>query len=284
MKTTPPSKIIVCLFVLISLLITTSCSLRGTALRFADTLLLYQINKVLNLSDEQEEYLEPKIDEWIKWLKQEKLSNVIQLLEDVCTAWENGIDLKEQKELLHSMRQLTQDFSKRLQPDLIPLLTMLSDKQIASLTLSLKKSNKRFEKLAYSKDFARDQYKQIEARLEKLYGGASHKQIQQVLTFSTTQKDALAYLKQRQATQKFSINLLREGRNDRDKMFQLTSLLFTDPAQLRPKNLQDEYRNIMKLWRSAWIKTDQLMTQKQRQYAIELVKDLISDLEAWQKQ
>ena len=64
-------KIITCA-TLILLIVPSGCSMRKTAILFADTIILFQFDKIFDLTDRQEEYLKKKIDDWLNWIKLKK--------------------------------------------------------------------------------------------------------------------------------------------------------------------------------------------------------------------
>ena len=54
-------------------IVSNGCSFRNLALKFADSLILIQIDRMFELTAEQEDYLEPKTEEFVEWFKKEKV-------------------------------------------------------------------------------------------------------------------------------------------------------------------------------------------------------------------
>ena len=56
----------------VSILSFVGCSLRSTALKFADTIVQYQIDQAFDLTDDQNKVVEPAIEDLIDWIKKAK--------------------------------------------------------------------------------------------------------------------------------------------------------------------------------------------------------------------
>ena len=253
--------------------------MRKTAILFADTIILFQFDKIFDLTDRQEEYLKKKIDDWLNWIKTEKKSDIRNTLFYIRKSSLDGIDPAEQKEIRYRLKSLMRSLAHKIKPDLIPFLKSLSDKQIQTFAEYLSESNDDIRELAESKDYKREKCEQLEERLEKLYGFVNKDQLTRIYNFSATQEHTKKYLNQKIISQEFSLEMLRQGREDPIKMSNLIQWFLTSPKLLRPKTFINQYETLSAAWRDSMSKTNLLMNKKQRKNFTQNIDDLINDLD-----
>jgi hypothetical protein len=265
----------------ISILTFVGCSLRSTALKYSDSLIMYQLDQMFDLSDKQEEYLEPRVKGWIEWLKMIKKEDLIKVLSYAQSSWGNGLDKSEYEKIRAGFRSFFTDFSAKINPEITQFLKGLSDKQLLHFSEYLAESNEDYEELADSKEFEQDRRDQLRDRLENFYGEVTEAQIAKVVSYTRGQDEVVAYLKQREISQAYSLDLLKKGRSDPKIISELVGHMFTAPEELRPKKYRKEYRSLGKSWNSLWVNTDLVMTSEQRKHAQKVISDFISDLKEW---
>lgn len=260
-----------------------ACSLRSTALKFSDSLILFQIDKMFDLTEEQEQYLEPKIEKFVNWLKVEKSNNVISSLEALRKNLKDGLNKEEYLQVRRSFKAVLVESKQFLKSDFLWLMKSLSDEQLKHFSNFLSETNEDIEERLGSNDFESDQLEKIKERTERIYGELTSGQDKELLKLVRSKKDLEAYLTQREVSQRFVLEKIRIGRQYPELHTEVFEALISSPENLRPKEYIEEYLIMSKHWNTIWVETDKIMNDSQRKHAQSFVSDLIADLLDWSK-
>ena len=266
----------------VSILAFVGCSLRSTALKFADTIFQYQIDQAFDLNDDQNKVVEPAIADLIDWIKNNKKESIIKLLRMISSlSKKDRLDTADVEKIRIEARQLLSEVGGKLAPVFEEIIPTLSDKQLKQFSDYMTESNERFDEMLASDDFEAERKEELENRLENIYGDITPDQLNNTVAHTLDKKRFKAYLKQRKISQKYCLEKLRSLRKRPSGIKVFVTNLFLYPENLRPIEHKLEYLELRKKWNSFWVKSDSIMTKKQRIHAKEVIEDLIADIQNW---
>ena len=260
----------------------TGCSFRNLALKFADSLILIQIDRMFELTAEQEDYLEPKTEEFVEWFKKEKVPLFINELDYMEKSVLDGVSKEENTRFMTFVRTQLISIGQYLAPTAKTFLSSLSDSQIKHFSEYMTESNDRYVEVIESDDFVEKRSDDLRDRMETFYGDITDEQMAKIVKLTQTKDEVRTYLAQREVSQTFCLDLIVKGRKNPEKLDYLLKYLFEDPTYLRPESYREAYTELRQSWETRGMKIDSVLTSKQRKNLSLFVKNIKQDLKDWE--
>ena len=131
-------------FLLLTLLLLSSCSKTQIAYRFSDWFLLERVDRYFQITHSQEEFLEEKLEHLLSWHRTHELPDIIVTLTEFHKRYQDGLDPEDLDWLADDDRRYFRRFFLKAVPDFSRFLTTLDESQIRHLNTQLEKKNEFF--------------------------------------------------------------------------------------------------------------------------------------------
>ena len=273
------------LIVLVGVLLITACSSKF-AYKNLDWLVYWYIDDYIELNDAQEATFDKYLKEWLRWHKEQELtqyhSQLTALREDV-----QSDNLSYEVIEQHVIRVGTHWDRLRVElaPQLADMAVTLTDEQVIMLFAAFEKENQEEEE-ELNEYAGRTAKENMERRIERLVESIESR----VGDLSAEQLDIVeSYGVQLQATGQFWIDYRRNSQQAARKLFasRATNPNFVEDLRnlmVQPDNYRDpQYKQAREENRHVWVtmvvKLADTLTVKQRNELIENIDDVIEDVE-----
>jgi len=272
------------LYILIAILFLTGCSAKF-AYRNIDWLVYWYLDEYIELTDEQQDVFEVKLNKWLDWHKQNELPKYVSQLDLLA---QDIIDQNISAQRIDYHRDEARAHWVRLRayitPDLVQMAPMLSPEQITYLFAALEKENlERQEELdENAQDSANerteDRLKRTLKETKRWLGKLTTEQETMIEnTLPQFHSNGTLWLEYRRAYQ----NQLRAlfAQPDRGSEFaQSLSVLLTQPEQFRSQALQIRNDENSNAYVNMLLTLAVLSTEKQRQHVKKEISEFSKDL------
>ena len=272
------SKKIVRLLTLIFLTFSiTSCSTK-LVYNYADWVIFWAVDDYVELNDSQENILEIKIYELLKWHRQKELPYYTSLLKELRIIVVNKDDVAFEP-LYQKTKVLWKRSALKVTPEIIALLPSLSHQQKEQLVQNINDSQQeRNQKWLEQKDQTLDeQFEEAEERIENFVGDLTEDQKTTLQSMERKRPDILELRIEgrKRWLELFSKALFNKPEIDKATIFSL----FTDLSSHRSVEQEKVNEEISQL-RIAELKyIVKSMTDKQQIFLLEKIDDMIADFE-----
>ncbi len=265
--------------------ILTSCSFRRLAIQNIHWLLMYQLDSMFDTTQKQEEFLKPKINEIVKWIKNTKVEKLISILIELRKRVLNGVTETDRDWFNNQVDQLTIGLMLKASDVAAAFLATLNSEQTEYFAGYLEERNERFIKYVQSskieyQEQIKERFEYRFERLEKYFNYLTEKQ-KSVLYSATTfdqNKDQKNY-KHRLETQNIWISLFKTNDQEKIKNF------IVQWAKNRTAGRSEEYMQYYRDWKkkrfSDLILISPMLEQEQKLNFEIFIDELIKDLKSF---
>lgn len=270
------SKKIVKLLTLILLTFSiTSCSTK-LIYNYADWVIFWAVDDYVELNDSQENIVEIKIYELLKWHRQKELPYYTSLLKELRTIVVNKDDVAFEP-LYQKAKVLWKRSALKVTPEIIALLPSLSHKQKQQLVENIKDTQQeRNQKWLEEKEKTWDEkFEEAEERIENFVGDLTP---EQKITLQAMERTRPDILELRIEGRKRWLELFSKSLFNKPEIDKVTMLsLFTDLSSHRSIEQEKVNEEISQLRIAELSYILKSMTNKQQIFLLEKIDDMIAD-------
>ena len=255
------------------------CSARTLGIKYADKLAMHQIDKMFDLTGEQEDAFEPQVKAEIDRLKKERLPQVVDKIDAYAKAWDRGPTEADALAVVDEYDALRIDLANQLGPLAAKFLAGLSKEQLEHLEEKLAESNESMDDLLNKspEDFAEKQSRVLIKNYEHWLGSVSDDQKARLLALAPPDREEFErYRTERRASQKSLLDLLKAHPGEAAILAKIVEWT-KDPYKMRGTTPERGQRRRQKMIRIL-TETHAIATGEQRQHARDEMSDLIKDL------
>ena len=238
----------------------------------------WRLDSYLDLTSEQDRWLNVQLAEHIAWHRKEELPQYVDFLRDIQTKARDGLTQEEWREGNEKVELGWKRILDRLRPDAAKLLADLDSKQVEELRSEFQEENEEIaERLA--EPVADREEKRRERRqesLEEWFGDWSPEQLQAlegILQKSRPEVDKTkSRLERREKSQAEFFNFLNQQPNQE----QAEQWLIGWQRQLQGDDQQNDWRS---RYEARILAIDQILTAPQREHALAKLEKYIVEIE-----
>ena len=263
----------------------TGCLVNSLIYKHLDWLILYQIDRYLDLTSEQKHKIEGPIEATVTWFKTERLGEVIELLrQDLLTTEKRRFDSSSYDQWLNIFAENRRLIAEKLIPIAAPLAAELSEDQIEHLQHKLEHWNRPLEKVVKSddKDFEdvlEDYADTSFDRLESMFGPLRKDQMELIVkNLEWTHEGLRDELRIRANIQNEWLKLLR-GHDQGRIIAAMRQANGLDPAADQLTEYYQFQQRSRTLWRNMRVSLEPTLDEKQWHHLQDAFKDLLTELE-----
>jgi len=274
-------KIVVLIIVLMWSLCLTSCSTLSLSYRYADWLLYWKIDGYIDLTSDQQPFLQEQLATLQQWHRDEELPRYILFLDDVKEKWQDGLTQAELKSIFQQFTSLWKTLGQRFVTEGTPFLIKINPIQIQNLEQAMHEDNQEL-----LKRIGQTLLERMEKRLERVFeeledwlGPLTSDQKLHIAglirKFPDTTHEWLLNRQRRQA----NFLALLQSKIAPSKLEQQIFRLFVSPE----KGASQAYLTAAQQRTSALFSTilevDHMITPQQREHASQRVEAIIQELQ-----
>ncbi len=262
------------------------CSLAAIGGRYADWYVMQRINAYVNLTPEQDAYLDPKIDEHLVWIKSDLLPDAHKAIGELIVRVEKGLtndDITWAEGRIDFLRSRLQ---QRIMVDTIWILSRLSPDQIKhlekELNASIEKSSKKAEGQTPD-EFKKEKLEQYEETFKDWVGSITDTQkalLHEIYGDLATIEQRKIYLSGRAEVQANFLKLTASPVNE-VKLREFITTWIENPAELRTGISRESYLKRSDIFRASLLKLQETLSADQRKGLINTLKDHQRDILAF---
>ena len=153
---------------------------------FVDELALWQLDSYFELTNEQEDWVEERLQIHLKWHRAEELPHYKRFLTDIQNSAKDGLTMSELDEGLSRFEGKQRRTIERLIPDAALFLTKLSPEQINNLESKMAEENEEMlEKIEIKHERLQERRKDFLQQMEDWFGEFSPVQLAQIELWQT---------------------------------------------------------------------------------------------------
>jgi len=134
-------KVLVLTIVLFWSLCLTGCSSLSLSYRYADWLLYWKIDRYIDLTSDQQPFLQEQLTTLQQWHRDKELPRYILFLEDVKRKWQDGLKHAELEILFQQFTSLWKSLGQQFVIEGTPFLMKMNPTQIQNLKQTMKEEN-----------------------------------------------------------------------------------------------------------------------------------------------
>ena len=286
--TTPPSQKICMknaifkskILLLMGIFLISGCSFR-VMYNYADWVIPWVVDDYFDLTSEQDEFLDEKIKQQLKWHKMSELPAYANFLEALKQKGEDGLTSKELDWMYEQVDQLRKNLVQRLSADTALFLANLNTEQIEYFEAQLAELNLEAQE-QQAIPIAEHKAQRAERTvgfLEDWVGTLSEEQKSKIIQWSIALPSSFERrIRLREQRQKEFIALLK---NNQSAAVIETHLLkwYWDIEAGYPLDYQKFLKRRNILVREMILKIDRLLTPEQRQHALDRLDEVVSDIQ-----
>ncbi len=271
-----------CLNIVILILTVQLSGCSRVVYHFADWIIVKQIDKYLDLNDEQQQFAKQRVDYHLNRIELEEFPLYINLFKDFKSGLHQGLDDQTFERLNRHYQTRVEYTLQQLSFDIGALLATLSDKQLDRLERRLLKENRKaYEHIDYTKEKRKSaRQKAFIKRVKNWYGKLSKEQRQKITTWYETIPDNDHLWYQYANNQiKFIIKVIRSTDDPNIIANLITDYWFNRENYFTDK-LEQQYQQQLQALKTTIIRIDSIMSDKQKQHAMRKLDRYIELLEA----
>jgi hypothetical protein len=270
------------LFILLTLLCCSGCSMVALGYNQADWILRYWINGYTSFSTSQKEQIHLDVDNYLRWHRKNALPGYIAFLQDVDAAVnrDTGMTVDDVMRLRTESGRL---YQLTMEPIILPaahILSTLDRDRITELAYTLaERSRKQRQKMLEGNDqeMLNDRAERHVELVEKMVGSLSSAQEKAITGMSLHIPFASrAYIEQREAKQARLIALLRDKAGE-DKIAALLRQWLISPESLRTPQQQQAIAAYESAMNEMTLRIAATLTTRQKQHLSEEIASYIDD-------
>ena len=265
--------------------------LAGCAVRFVynqlDWLVPWYLEDYIELEGPQEKLFEARLEAYLAWHRQEQLPIYADFLESVADAAEQGLTEADIASIQARTQSLAQTLIDKLEPDMMDLFAMASDKQVQSLFKKFASDNEQYRKdvLEVSVDKQRRQRgKEAQHYVERWTGSLDKQQRQLIDDWSQSYEIMGEELFETQLAWQGEFHRILDLRHDKPVYEKAFRALLDNPEFGRSAALQQKLDQNERAVVQLYLQLDQSLTKSQRQHMVKKLRSYAEDFRALARQ
>ena len=273
------------LIVTLSLLvfIFAGCNQIRIAYFFIDWYIVDRIDNYLDISNDQEKFLDEKVDVLHAWHRKEELPKIVDFLEQLKIKLANGLSEEDIPWFRAEFKAIQSRAIDKISDDFVIFLGTVTPQQIDHLAIYVEEQNAKHYKRNFSIPEEEWRDKRIERTLDNLedfFGSLTKDQNEMIIaSIEYKREDYLMQFEQRKQVQKKIESVLRsQASPETIKNVFLNWIL--DPDELQSDMYKKFSKNRTEKWIKFWLTVEDTITDKQRNIALEKIQDYIETLES----
>lgn len=256
----------------------------GCAVRFVynqlDWLVPWYLDDYITLEGSQKQLFKSRLDAYLQWHRREQLPLYAEFLDDVADRAKRGLTPSDIATIQRRTEELAQAMVIQLQPDMIELFAMATDKQVDKLFRKFAEDDARFRKeyLDVSvKQQRRQRAKEAEQYVER-WTGSLHKEQRKMIDDWSQSYDLMAeeLLETRTAWQQEFRRIL-DMRQDRPAYEAAFRQLLANPAFGRSETLQRKLDRNEQAVIALYLQLDRSLSPDQRTRMVKKLRSYADD-------
>lgn len=256
----------------------------GCAVRFVynqlDWLVPWYLDDYITLEGPQKQLFKSRLDAYLQWHRREQLPLYAEFLDDVADRAKRGLKPSDIATIQRRTEELAQAMVIQLQPDMIELFAMATDKQVDKLFRKFAEDDARFRKeyLDVSvKQQRRQRAKEAEQYVER-WTGSLHKEQRKMIDDWSQSYDLMAeeLLETRTAWQQEFRRIL-DMRQDRPAYEAAFRQLLANPAFGRSETLQRKLDRNEQAVIALYLQLDRSLSPDQRTRMVKKLRSYADD-------
>ena len=271
------------LAIMLTILFTAACSQIRIAYFFVDWYIVDRIDDYLDISDDQEKFLDDKVDLLHAWHRKEELPKIVTFLKSLKIKLAKGLSEEDIPWFQSEYKAIQSRAIDKISDDFVVFLGTVTPQQIDHLAQAVKKKNEEHYEINFKISEKLWREKRIQRTLENLedFFGTLTKEQNKLITSSIEYKreDYLRQFEQRQQVQK-KIEAVLRSQESPEKIKNVFLSWILDPDEIK----SDMYKKFSKQrtakWVKFWLTVEDTITAKQRNVALEKIQDYIETIES----
>lgn len=255
----------------------TSCGMVELAYNNAPSLAINEFDDALDLSEAQEDQLEPRLQQFFAWHRQQELRHYQQLLEQAAQFTADGLDAKEFLSLNQEMRRTWQRALEKAIDDFGELALTLGPEQVERYQRYFREHSEKYEDYLKKSPQQREIYRLDSGvdRLENWFGGFEIDQEEKIRArLRRLPEFYLDWIKFRDARQQALIKVLNNASGDSVRQQLKTALL--DPSTEYALAFEPTRIAYWQAYAEALQEISSWLTRAQRRRAVNKLEDYAS--------
>ncbi len=255
---------------LVVMFLLTGCSQVRLGYKFADWIIIYEIDELFDLTAIQEEQLEDVLDRFHAWHKTEELPRLMKLLEQAEKKLTDGVSKQEIEWIHGEFDNMKARIVEEVKVDVSMLLANLSNEQIDRLEKQLQKHDEEHlqEYQLPDDEWEQSQLEKFTDQVEKWLGEPDPQQINKLIAlYGFDREEQIRHHKQAVFHSKAFIELLRQDLVADEIASTLSSWILNPESLLSPDTREFEKQQHRKRMHF-YLGVDRLITQIQREHLI----------------
>ncbi|HBS04557.1 MAG TPA: hypothetical protein DEA96_06310 [Leptospiraceae bacterium] len=251
-----------------------------TFYRNLDTLIQSRMDSYLAMTDDQEEYIDSRIEHHYRWHRYGELPRYAVVSQDLATRIERGLQKSDLEYIYGQMRQSRIRLAQRIYPDASRFLKGFDSSLIGRQQELISEYNKEL-----AEEVSRPASERFQDRLESnleffefFLGNLSDSQRKRIQRYTTQSTDTAGlYLAYRRMNQTRLMSLLKKGAGGHDELDTFLKQYLFSWESLYPATYRNAvYRN-RSLFYDTVLDLDSSMTAEQRKHAASQVRELATN-------
>ncbi|MCB1170464.1 MAG: hypothetical protein KDK25_09035 [Leptospiraceae bacterium] len=251
-----------------------------TFYRNLDTLLQARVDNYLALTDDQEEFLEGRIDAHYRWHRYVELPRYAEASKSLAERIESGLKKEDLEETYSQMRAFRIRLASRIYPDALKVLKDFDPGLIEEQRRLMEEYNEDLAEKAASpaaSRFARRLESNVEF-FEFFLGDLNASQKDRIRRYTSESADTtVLYLLYRKQNQKRMISILRKGKAGHEELEDFLKQYMFNWESLYPPSYRNAVNRNRVLFYQVVLDLDRGLSKSQRQYASTRLQELATN-------
>ncbi len=266
---------------LAALILSSGCSRTDFLYSISGWATLGKIRDYFELTEQQEAFLTEKIDSVFEWHKKEELPKTISFLRKFNDRFKDGLTEKELYAIGIDYDELWDALMKKVLPEWATFLESVNSDQIEELPSKLDKRNEFLEKKIKltDKEWSAEETDWLIETLDDWVDGLSKEQIEKIKSWIKPDRTFVKIrLNQRRSFHKWFVEELKANKTAIELEASFSPWVI-NPESVWSPNFRAQMEKKKVEWTKLTLNIDSLLTQNQRDYAIEKIGNYISGFE-----
>jgi len=264
-------KVLSALFIILFFI---SCSMMKLGYNNADWLLTWRIDDYFDLSSEQEDFVEERLEEHLLWHRNTELPRYSEIIDEMIYRVDRGITGEDYEWAITQFQDVYQKTILQIIPDATTLLMNLEQEQIIFYE---DKIAERYNKPRDVPERTEEEQKQRRGkrtidRMEEWFGELSEQQKDEIIKLSSTLPRRNHFYREDRKRRHYEFIALLKSNLTEDEFAEKLKIHFTDFDRGR----SDEYKEVNTIYNEAAknmaVEISKILTQEQKEYAFERIR------------
>lgn len=261
-----------------------ACSRVQLAYNQLDWLIPYYINGYVELTDNQDNYLNEQVNALLNWHCSEHLASYAQLLRDANQRFQSGTITTEQLQNYEAqIDQYWREIMQHISPSLIQLFHGITDEQVIGLRERFAADNRNWQEAfneMTAEEIQDENLEIMQGELERWFDELNEQQLKLVYSWSREFETlGLEGLHTRERWQRRLLSLL-ESRQDLEQLSEGVRVLFVTPKKLRSVKYLERTQNNKKVTFQLIYRISKSLSREQLQYLDSMMTTVAGDFDS----